>query len=280
MIPTYIDLHIHTLVSDGSLSPFEVVRAAAIQGLRAIAITDHDTVDGVLKAQQEAVGLGLQVIPGIEFSAVYSCEMHILGYWLNINHPLLTGILKEIKECNSQNLIRLIMKLKRIGIQIPLHDVKTREGNIELNGVIRYMIDRKYVESRKEAFDRYLGRGKPAYVPSKKLTPEECISVIHETGGLAILAHPGRMGLDERETEQTVLYLKRAGIDGIECYHPDHSLQFKDYCLQLALKYNLAITGGSDFHGRHRPEYQLGQACGHKRIPYSVLEDLIKYRQG
>ena len=275
---TYIDLHVHTLASDGELHPSEVVRAAAELNLQVLAITDHDTVDGVLEAQQEAVRLGLQVIPGIEFSAAYSCEMHILGYGLNINHPPLLEVLERVKASNGQRFIRMIAKLRQAGVQIPLQAVKAREGLLDINGLIRYMIDHEYVATRQEAYDRYLGRGKPAYSPSQKLLPDECIAVIHEAGGLAILAHPGRMLLPEQDIEAAVFSLAEAGIDGLECYHPNHSVQFKDYCLNLAHKYNLAVTGGSDFHGKHRPEYQLGRSCDNQRIPYTIAEQLFKHR--
>jgi predicted metal-dependent phosphoesterase TrpH len=271
-----IDLHTHTTASDGSLSPGELVRHARKVGLTAIAITDHDTVEGVDEALDQARHIDVEVIPGVEIGVDFASEMHILGYFPNRNHLNIKTILEKLRNNRQERNPKMIRKLNELGINISLDEVeKEAGGNIvarpHFAGV---MVKKGYVSSVKEAFDAYLTPGKPAYVKKDKLTPEEGIGKIIDAGGIPVLAHPIYLGMQEKQLDDLLTRLTVCGLKGIEAYYVDNSDEQTEELLMLAEKHKLLVTGGSDFHGAFKPDIELGSGRGNLRIPYILLDRL------
>lgn len=244
----YFDLHVHTNHSDGIFSPQKVIELAIKKGLCGIAITDHDTITGIIPALEYCKNFNdFTIIPGIEFSTVKNEEeVHILGYFIN---PFDDGILEitdKLKKSRYNRSIKMIEKLNDLGINIILEDVLEISGG-ELIGrphIARALINKGYVNSIDEAFNKYLDKGKPAYVERFKLTTEEAISIIKNSGGYAVLAHAGLL-----KNKEIIEYCINLGIDGLECIHSKHEALDTEYLKVIAKTNNLIITGGSDFHG-------------------------------
>lgn len=272
----YIDLHIHTNASDGSMSPTEVVRYAASKGLAAIAITDHDTIEGVEQALSEGIYSGIEVVPGIEISVEFEIELHILGYYIDIDSNELLHTLKRLNDFRYQRNPQIINILNDMGFDITMEEViaKAQGSVVGRPHIAGVMVEKGYVGSIDEAFEKFLGRGRPAFVKKRRLTPLEGIELIHKAGGLAVLAHPIYL---ERENIALEVLLKKFieyGLDGIEAYYPEYTEATQQKYLSLAQKYRLFVTGGSDFHGDNKPEIELGRGHGNLQVPYCVLKKL------
>ncbi|MDY0234490.1 MAG: PHP domain-containing protein [Gudongella sp.] len=243
------DLHTHTNYSDGLYSPKELINKAKTKGLNGIAITDHDTIGGIPEASEYINELkNFQIIPGIEFGA--SCsgdEVHILGYFIDINNKDLLNVLSKIKSSRWDRGIAILDKLINLNIILPKTDIikeAKEKGFIGRANIARKMVEYKYVETINEAFEKYLDVGKPAYVERYQLAIKETIDLIHKSGGVSVLAHPGLIK-DQTILEKCLNY----GIMGIECYQSKHTeIQAKKY-LNFCKKHNLIATGGSDYHG-------------------------------
>jgi hypothetical protein len=252
------DLHVHTTHSDGTFTPEEIVDLAHNKGLNAIAITDHDTISGIEPAIIRSQGYkNLYVIPGIEFSCTYlNEEVHILGYFIDYKLSDIINVTKVLKEERYSRGIKIISKLNNIGINISVDEVKKNiKGSlIGRPHIGRTLIEKKYVKSMEEAFNKYLGKNKPAYVERFKLETSEAINLIHKANGLAVLAHPGLI-----KEKNIINDLIAQDIDGIEVIHSKHSHKDVLDNIDLADAYGLFKTGGSDFHGDKRNgEYILG----------------------
>jgi len=242
-----IDLHSHSTASDGTLKPSELVKEAKGMGIDILAITDHDSVDGVDEALEEGKNSGIRVIPGIEISTyLREKELHMLAYFLDHNHSCLKHFSSRRKEHRIQRIYRICEKLKDLGINLEAQEIcaSEDEGTLGRPHVARALVNKGYVASFDEAFELLLGKGKPAYVPHQKISLEETFSLIEETKGIPVLAHPGLSKLDE-----AIPSLARMGLAGLEVYHPDHGEEKIAEYLRLAHEYNLIVTGGSDFHG-------------------------------
>ncbi|WP_425060937.1 5'-3' exoribonuclease [Sporomusa carbonis] len=245
------DLHIHTNISDGRLSPQEVVRQAEGAGLSYIAITDHDTIDAHLLLRTEGYfnpdALNLSIIPGIEFSTdLPRHEVHILGYFIDIDNAKLKDQLDIVLNDRLRRSQIMVDKLNNLGYSIDYDRVLAIAGQAAAIGrphIAKALVENGYFKTVSEAFDAVLAKNGPAYVPHYKLTPEQVIKLIKQAGGVAILAHPGLIGDDT-----LVHHLITAGIHGLEVYHPEHDQLMSSKYLAIAKKYNLKITGGSDFH--------------------------------
>lgn len=275
----FIDLHTHSTASDGSMSPAELVRHAKEKGLSAIALTDHDTIDGVAEALEEGLRTGIEVIPGIEISADFKPEMHILGYFPNINGY--TAIRKEldaIKQGREVRNIKIINKLNELGIDIKLEDVK----EVALGDILgrphiaRVLLNKGYVKSIDEAFDKYLSKGGLAYFKRFELKPKDCIFAIKNAGGIPVLAHPVFLRKTYAELDMLLAELKEFGLMGIEAVYSENSENDTGNFLRLAIKHDLIVTGGSDFHGSFKPGLELGSGRGKLQVPYEYLEKLRK----
>jgi predicted metal-dependent phosphoesterase TrpH len=242
----FVDLHMHSTASDGSRAPAEVVRAARAAGLAAIALTDHDTVAGLAEAQLAGAELGVRVVNGVELSAVEGdTETHLLGLHLQDTGVLERG-LGALRDMRERRALRIVEKLNELGVTVSFADVLGQAGGgaIGRPHVARAMVASGWASDLRDAFDRYLGAGKPAYVGKDQLSMPDAIAMIHEAGGLAVLAHPGWSGTRER-----IEALAAQGMDGIEVRHPGHSPTDTARLKGLAETLGLVPSGGSDWHG-------------------------------
>lgn len=272
----YIDLHTHSTASDGSMTPSELVRYAYDKGLAAIALTDHDTVNGVAEAVEEGKRLGFEVIPGVEISVDFDPEMHLLGYFPDGNTHSVLNILEELREKREQRNPKIIQKLNELGFELTLSEVKlhAKGDNVGRPHIARVLVDKGYVNDMGEAFDKYLASGRPAYFKKDKLTPAEGIAAISGAGGVPVLAHPIYLGMTVGELDQLLGELAEFGLMGMETYYTENTEEQTKDLLQLALKHKLLDTGGSDFHGTFKPDIDLGSGRGLLKIPYSLLAAL------
>lgn len=242
-----IDLHSHSTASDGTLKPRELVREAKRMGVDILAITDHDSVGGVDEALEEGRIWDIRVIPGIEISTYFKGKaVHMLAYFLDHNHLCLKDFFLKRREQRIQRIYKTCERLKNLGIKLEPQEICRAEveGTLGRPHVARALVKKGYVASFDDAFEFLLGKGKPAYVPHQKISLEETLSLIKETKGVPVLAHPGLSDLDE-----AIPFLAKMGLVGLEVYHPDHSQEKIAKYLKLSHDYNLIITGGSDFHG-------------------------------
>jgi 3',5'-nucleoside bisphosphate phosphatase len=264
------DLHSHTTASDGTLRPAEHVRWAAAQdGLAAIAVTDHDTIDGLTEAEAAAPEAGITLVPGVELSAeVPNAEVHVLGYYFDPHDGPLVDLLRRMREGRRLRAERAVSQLVRLGLtRVSVERVLKLGGEtIGRPHLAAHLVELGYALSLRDAFDRYLARGRPGYVPRPKLTPEEAIRAILEAEGVPVLAHPGLIG-----NEAWVRRAVEAGVRGLEAYHTDHSpAQAAGYARQ-AREAGLIWTGGSDTHG---PAGGRTVLPGSTAVPVEVVEQL------
>ncbi|MDR7856204.1 PHP domain-containing protein [Tissierella sp.] len=242
------DLHVHTNHSDGLFSPEKIVDLAVDQNLNGIAITDHDTTTGIEFAINHSKRYkNFEVIPGIEISCVYNDnEVHILGYFIDYNNKDIITITNKLKSSRLTRGIEIVNKINQLGLDISLEEVKEFSGEeyIGRPHIARVMVKKDYVTDIQDAFNKYLDRGKPAYVERYKISIKETISLIKNAGGIAVLAHPGLL-----KDKNIIDYCISLGIDGLECIHSKHSKSVVENLSIIARANNLIITGGSDFHG-------------------------------
>jgi len=273
-----IDLHVHTTASDGALSPREVVRRARELGLKAIAITDHDTIEGIEEALDEGRKAGVEVVPGVELSIDFprgTC--HLLGYFIDPQDPKLRDTLLIVQKAREERNWKMLERLKALGFELTMEEVKafSRDGQICRPHFALAMVKRGYVASVEEAFERYLKKGGPAYVEKFKLSPKKAVAVIREAGGLPVLAHPYTLEMSEDDLRAFTRKLKEIGLEGIEVYYPDHTPELVDLYLALARELDLVPTGGTDFHGPTvKGDIELGRGKGDLLLPYELLEGL------
>ena len=265
-----IDLHTHSTASDGTLSPSEVVRLAASLGISTLALTDHDTTDGVIEAQQAGRESGLEVIAGIEINSEDEHgDAHILGYWVDPAEPRLQEQLEAIHDARVGRARGMIKRLAAMGMPIEWERVMAMAGDassIARPHIARAMIEARYVATTQEAFDRYISNTGPAYVNRLRMTMSEAVGFIHGAGGVAVMAHPA-----ESKLAHLIPPLVEAGLDGIEVYYPTHTPEQQAQLLELAARYKLVVTGGSDFHTLDDPSH--GQ-MGCVDVPPDTVEKL------
>lgn len=243
----FVDLHVHTTASDGTFQPQEAVACAKAQNLSAIAITDHDTIDGIKPAQEAGKQLGIEVIEGVELGCdLAGREIHILGYLIRRNSQVLLAALSNLAEERTARAQEMVRRLNKLGIGVLWEDVAALagDGTVGRLHIARVLTSGGWARDQSDAFARYLDRDKPAYVPRQRLSPAGAIELIHQAGGVAVLAHPKLIGRD-----QVIRELAAEGLDGIEVYHVCHDWQDVAKYKQLARKFGLLLTGGSDCHG-------------------------------
>ncbi|OAT86701.1 PHP domain-containing protein [Desulfotomaculum copahuensis] len=269
------DLHVHTTASDGTGTPAQVVAMAKGLGLDALAITDHDTVAGVVPALAAGRELGQVVLPGVELGTRYGGrEIHMLGYLIDVNDGPLLSTLEMFRHDREQRLEKMLARLAGLGFPLTREQVaaEVRGGAVGRPHVARALVKTGAVSSLEEAFDLYLGDGRPAYVPRLKYTPEAAIGLIRHAGGVAVLAHPGLSRCDE-----LIPGLVRAGLQGLEVYHPEHDAAATERYRMLCRRCRLVGTGGSDFHGLdHRKHGRLAAATA----PGEVVRELKELAGG
>ncbi len=281
-MPRTIDLHAHTTASDGDHSPTALVEAAAKIGLTALAVTDHDTTDGIAEAQAAGERLGVEIVPGIELSAEFSRgQCHVLGLLINPDSEPLNARLREVVRNRNTRNAEIIRKMQRDGVDITLAEVEAIAGGGGEKAIIARphfaaaLIRKGVVSSVPEAFERFLAKGKPYYAERDRLTPEEAFALIHTAGGVAILAHPNNLNRDEAETEAEIRRFQSLGMDGIEARYNRHTPQDTTRYLALAARLGLLTSGGSDFHGLSvKPTVFLGHVEGDQPAPAELLDAL------
>ena len=279
-----IDLHIHSTASDGTLSPSEILSLANKIGLGAIAITDHDTIDGTRTALSSTPRPAIRLISGVEISTefpeTFACSesCHILGYGFDPEDPELTQALTTLQAARKNRNPQIIERLQTLGFDITLQEVqaaKTGAGQLGRPHIARVLLEKEYVQSINEAFDKYLANGQPAYVDKYRLPCAQALEMIIQAGGIPVLAHPGLIPIkDPHQMEAFVGLLKSLGLQGLEVYYPEHDRKLTAFYEALAQRYDLLMTGGSDFHGAIKPEIKMGIGYGSMFVPFELYARL------
>jgi predicted metal-dependent phosphoesterase TrpH len=281
--PGGIDLHIHSTASDGTVSPDRLLQMAKNAGLSAISITDHDTLEG-FRHISDPQPAGLRLLSGVEISAAppdgypLRGSLHILGYGFDPDHTGLNRALARLQTARADRNPKILQKLKAMGIVLPPEtDAKAAGGDqVGRPHIARAMVRCGFTASIDDAFDRFLGAGRPAYVDKYRIPCAEAVKTIREAGGIAVLAHPYLLrSLDEEGIEHLVADLASMGLRGIEIYYPSHSPQQIESGLALAERFGLLVTGGTDFHGDLTPTVQMGIGTGGQFVPFSLYEKLV-----
>ena len=258
-----VDLHTHSAASDGQYTPSELVELARARGIAVLALTDHDTTEGLAEAVRAGEALGVRVIRGIELSARGYPTFHILGYNIDPQAPALADLCREMKAGRDQRSLRIIAFLREQGIDLPLAEVEALAGGsiVGRPHFAQVMVRHGYVSSNREAFDRYLDTDEfHRQAERPKPTAQACIEAVKAAGGRTSLAHPYQIGIGDQALEALVRELTRYGLDAIECYYPKHRPEQQALYLRLAEEFHLHITGGSDFHGeRVKPDVSLAK---------------------
>ncbi len=274
-----LDLHLHTTHSDGSLPPAEVVALARRAGVTALAITDHDITTGIPEAIAAASPLNIDIVPGIEISSRYGdSELHVLGYYLDWQDPDLNRRMADLREGRHRRNPQIIERLQALGLEISYEEVRRLAGTESVGRphIARVLMGKGYVSSAKEAFDRYLAGGRPAYVPRELPEPAEAVYWIRAAGGIPVLAHPTWVRESGEALVKLVERLKAEGLGGVEVHYSTHTKQQTSEYLQLAKRLDLLVTGGSDFHGVTKPDIEVGTGRGTLKVPENLLEPLKK----
>jgi predicted metal-dependent phosphoesterase TrpH len=271
-----VDLHLHSTASDGRLSPAELVARAAALGLTYIALTDHDTVAGLPEAIEAARAFpGLTLLPGVELSTDTAAgETHVLGYFIDTNDAAFLAALSRFRDSREHRGERMVAKLNAMGVAITWARVQEIAGEAAVGRphIALAMLEKGCIQKFEDAFHGYVEQGGPAYAEREKLTPAEAVRLITAAGGLPVLAHPVTTG----DPEGTVKTLKPAGLVGLEAYYHENAPGNTKAMLDLAARYRLAVTGGSDFHG----EGTAGGALGGTEVPVAAARRLISLHQG
>ncbi|MDR2892749.1 MAG: PHP domain-containing protein [Deltaproteobacteria bacterium] len=292
----YIDLHLHSTASDGSLAPAELMRLAAQAGIGTLALTDHDTTAGVPEAQAEAVRLGLELIPGCELSSKTEYgQVDVLGLWVPWNDQAFEARLEELRLARGRRNVLILDRLRSLGMPLYWPPLPAEDKHVNTEGlnasederenpeslktvgrphIARQMLQQGYVKSTREAFERYLGEGCPAFAPKEDFSPEQAVRLLSDHGAVTVLAHPMRIPAPADWLEDLAARLKPHGLDALEAYHGEHSPAEVRQVLDLALRHGLLLSGGSDFHGNPAARAGLGRGRGGMRVPLSILPPL------
>ena len=265
----FADLHLHTQFSDGTFTPEELVLRAQNVGLACIALTDHDTVEGCARAAAACANVKMEFISGAELTAEHEdTEVHILGYFLDTKNPVLLDRIGKFQAVRQNRIREMCAALNQLGIPLKAEAVFAL-ANCKSPGrphVARALVKEKLIGNLDEAFEKYLKKGRPAWVPKTKMSALEGVELIHQAGGLAVMAHPGL-----NRTDDIIPGLVKAGLDGIECFHSKHSTVMAERYLEIAEKYDLLVTGGSDCHGFSKKAPLIGTVM----LPYEHIEKLF-----
>jgi len=278
-----IDLHTHSTASDGSDSPSQLIELAKRNGLTAIALTDHDTVEGLAEARAAAAEVGVRLVQGCELSCeVGPATMHLLVYFLADTPGPLQDRLQGLQAARADRNRRIVTVLQDHGLDVTLEEIldEAGGGSVGRPHVAGVLLRKGYVTSVQEAFDVWLGKGKPAYLDRDRLLPAEAIALAHASGAVGVLAHPTSLGFDAPELERFVAGLAADGLDGMECEYGRYGPDLRAALRSLAARLGLAVTGGSDYHGRYKPDIALGTALGDLAVSDDLLEGLEARRPG
>lgn len=273
-----IDLHTHSNKSDGSMTPTELVAHAAARGLKAIALSDHDTTEGIDEALEAGKKYGVEVVPAIEFSVASDTETHILGFYIDYKSDLMKNVLESIFRVRRERIKNTCKKLRALGFDVTMEEALkiAPTGIIGRAHFARIMTDKGYISSVREGFDKYLANGRPAYDGTQYLTAKQAVELINDLGGVSFVAHPHLIRLSDPDLRAFLKELKTYGLSGIEGYYNEYTPEMQTYFQSLASELGLAVSGGSDFHAKMKPHIEIGIGQGNMEIPYSVLENIKK----
>ncbi len=277
-----IDLHTHSTASDGTLSPEELVTEAKNLGLKALALTDHDTTNGLEQAWQAGQKLGLEVIPGCELSVDFKQgQLHILGLWLPLKPKRLQKTLQDLRQKRHKRNEKILHKLQELGLDIDYAQVKALAGDVSIGRphIARVMVQNSLASSIQEVLDRFIGPQGQAYVPKEKLGPAQAIQVLRQEGATVILAHPYTLEMPLEDLKHKVISFKKLGLQGLEVYYPEHSKEQTRAYLGLCQELDLLVSAGTDFHGSVKQDLALGTGRGDLELPYTLLKHLKAKRQ-
>lgn len=273
-----VDLHSHSTASDGSETPSRLVEMAVKAGLGCLALTDHDTQDGLPEAAAAAEGTGLELIPGLELSLEFDRGgMHLVVLWLQPGPGPLQDRLAGLRDSRDERNVRIVAALTRMGLPITIEEVaeEAGEGSVGRPHIAAVMMAHGYVPDIRTAFDLWLGSGRPAYVERKRLDPGEAISLARESGGVPVLAHPHTLGITTAADMADLLNrLKRSGLVGLEALYSGYRRHEREGYAHLARRFDLIPSGGSDFHGSYKPGLMLGFGYGDLVVPGELCEEL------
>ena len=276
-----IDLHTHSTFSDGTFTPLQLVKYAEEKGLKAFALTDHDTTEGVKEAK--SIETNVEVISGVEISTRYDKkEIHIVGLYVNENDADLNKQLKYYREKRVTRNFEILEKLNSLGVNITIDDVKEScTGDVISRAhIAKALVSKGFVGSYTEAFDRYLGDNKCAYVPRETLNYEESMELITKAGGVPVLAHPLLYKMSDSNLENMMVKLRQKGLKAVEVYYSTHSNSDTQHVMAMANRVGLIYSGGSDFHGATKPKIDMGTGMGKLAVPYEILEKIRGERNG
>ena len=276
-----IDLHTHSTFSDGTFTPLQLVKYAEEKGLKAFALTDHDTTEGVKEAK--SIETNVEVISGVEISTRYDKkEIHIVGLYVNENDADLNKQLKYYREKRVTRNFEILEKLNSLGVDITIDDVKEScTGDVISRAhIAKALVSKGFVGSYTEAFDRYLGDNKCAYVPRETLNYEESMELITKAGGVPVLAHPILYKMSDTNLENMMVKLRQKGLKAVEVYYSTHSNSDTQHIMAMANRVGLIYSGGSDFHGATKPKIDMGTGMGKLAVPYEILEKIRGERNG
>ena len=272
-----IDLHCHSTFSDGSLAPEQLIAEAAKIGLVALALTDHDTTAGLPRFLAAAAGGPVRAVPGVELSVDCSSGvMHMLGYWMDLENPELLRQMAWIRDGRAMRNRIMLEKLNALGFAMTWDEVQAFAGEdvVGRPHFAQVMLQKGYAKDKNDAFDKWLGDGKPGYADRPRLTAEVAVALIRQAGGVAVLAHPYSLHVGKDAMASLLIELAAAGLAGVECYYSEHSADLTKEYLAMARQANLVPTGGSDFHGEVSPGIHLGVGFGGLCVPDEVLAQL------
>ena len=280
-MPDWIDLHVHTLASDGSDTPVDVVRMAAELGLRAIAVTDHDTFAGLPEAIEAGARYGVEVVPGVELSTIYDgVEVHVLGYYMDAGHPRLRAMMaRATAERNARN-ETMVQRLHDAGYPVTMDALHAEFPGQTMLGrphISEYLMRRGYVASVQDGMKNLLGRGKPFYVARYNIPLEESVETLRAAGGLPVVAHLFKYRYTPEQLTAMVDAAAAAGAVGLEAMYTNYTPAQEQAVRVLAAERGLLCTGGTDYHGARKPDIALGRGFGNLRVPYALLEGLKEY---
>ena len=279
-----IDLHIHTTASDGTFTPSEIVAHAVKLKLKAIAITDHDTLAGSSEALNSSIPTALEFLTGVEISAApppfyhHAGSFHLLGYSITLANSELNQTLEKLQLARKNRNPAIINRLNELGIPISLDEVREEAGDVQLGRphIAQMMIRKGVVSSIDEAFDQFLGTDKPAYVDKYRVKCSKAIKAIRGAGGIPVLAHPSLLEYEsENQLDDIIGQLKQMGIQGVEVYYTLHTADQIRLFAELAQRHDLLMTGGTDFHGSIHPDIEMGSGKGNLFIPYELYDKLV-----
>lgn len=276
-----IDLHTHSTFSDGTFTPLQLVKYAEEKGLKAFALTDHDTTEGIKEAK--SIETNVEVISGVEISTRYDKkEIHIVGLYVNENDADLNKQLKYYREKRVTRNFEILEKLNSLGVNITIDDVKEScTGDVISRAhIAKALVSKGFVGSYTEAFDRYLGDNKCAYVPRETLNYEESMELITKAGGVPVLAHPLLYKMSDTNLENMMVKLRQKGLKAVEVYYSTHSNSDTQHVMAMANRVGLIYSGGSDFHGATKPKIDMGTGMGKLAVPYEILEKIRGERNG